>query len=184
MQVLEAGQVQDADVGVKVVAAEALVDVLVDPGEEQAVERLRQVVSVRCGSVCVEEDRANLRLDHLGLVREAILQRARIGAEEGRDDLQQLWVAHRGRVLRPMPVLVELDVAEVEDRREHLADRRDLALRQADVFERLLDALELGRVLFRQVLVPAAARGVAEVLEVAIADVEEVLLLLGGACDE
>ncbi len=73
-EVLRAGEVEEANERGKVVPAEFLIDVFVEPAEQEGVERLGQVVAVIRCAVRVEEDGTQFLLDELGLVAEGDFQ--------------------------------------------------------------------------------------------------------------
>ena len=140
--VLRAREVEQTDEARVVFATELLVDVLVDPGEEERVERLGEAVSVLRGAIFVEEDGTQFLLDELGLVREDDFKGGRGHAEELCDKVEQFRVSDDGRVFVPMAVVNEVDVAKMKNGREQLASLRDVSLRETNVLERDLELLE------------------------------------------
>ena len=80
--VFGAGKIKETDQCVKVIAAEALVDVFIQPGEKKGVKCLSMVIVVVGGTIGVEEDGAKLLLHKLGLVSKRVLKCRRAVCQE------------------------------------------------------------------------------------------------------
>jgi hypothetical protein len=141
-EVLEAGQVEDADEGRKVVSAESFVDVLVEPGEEEGVESFGEVVSVGGSSVWVEEDGADVLVDDGRLAVEDALELDRADAEELTDGLEDVPVLDDCRIDVSVVVDDKVEVPDVKDGGDELADLGDESFRQSDELKGLLELLE------------------------------------------
>ncbi len=92
-EVLEAWKVEKANEGVEIVAAKLLVEALIDPSEEERVERLGEIVTVIGRSVGIEKNGANLVADQLCLVCERLLERLGGNAKVFSDGVKYLRVA-------------------------------------------------------------------------------------------
>ena len=66
--VLGPGNIEETDECGKVVLAEPLIDMLVQPGKEKGVKSLGQIISIVRSPIWVEEDGAQLLFQHLRLI--------------------------------------------------------------------------------------------------------------------
>ena len=82
--VFGARKIKETDQCVEVIAAEALVDVFIQPGEKKGVKCLSKVIVVVGGIIVIEEDGAKLLLDELGLVSKRVLECRRAVRQETR----------------------------------------------------------------------------------------------------
>jgi hypothetical protein len=67
-EVLGAREVEETNKGGEIIFAEFLVDMLVQPGEEEGIEGFGEIISVIRCTIRIEENSAKLLLDELGLV--------------------------------------------------------------------------------------------------------------------
>jgi len=144
---LGAWEVEQADEAHIVFAAELLVDVLIDPGEEEQVEHLGKAVPVLCGATFVEEDCTQFLLDDLGIVQETDFKSGQGHTEELCDKVEQFCISDDGRILIPMAVMNEVDVAEMKNGQEQSTSLHDVSLRETTVLEHDLELLEADNVL-------------------------------------
>ena len=140
--VLWTREIEETDEVGEVVTAQPLVDVLVQPCEEEGVQGLREFVSVVRRTIGVEEHSAQLLLDQLRLVRQSCLQRGRLHAQELRNNLQDVEIAHNGGILVSMAINRELQVTEVKDGGDELTCLCYMPLGEAHVLEGDLQLLE------------------------------------------
>lgn len=109
---------------------------LVQPPEKKRVEGFGEVIPIIGCTIGVEEDRAQLLLDELCLVRQCRLQRRRLHTEELGHYFQQFRVANDSGIFIAAPVDRELEVSEVQDRSNELASLRYVPLRKPDGLQR------------------------------------------------
>lgn len=114
-EVLGTGQVEQTNEGGKVVTAETLVDVLVEPCEEQRVERFCEVVSVVRCAIRIKEHGAKLLFDKLRLVRQHSLKGRCLDSKEIGNNLQDIGVADNSGVFVSMTVDGKFEISEMED---------------------------------------------------------------------
>ncbi len=155
---LKAGEVDDGH-GVSngvLGSAEALVDALDDKRGEERVQGAGQLVGVAAGARGVEHDRHPLLVDHLRLVAQGGLELGGADAQEGGDNAENILVLDGGGSLGALvgetaAVVarhggarggLELELANVQDAGQDLADLGNLAAGELELAQGRLEELE------------------------------------------
>ena len=67
------GKIKKASGSVEVLVAEALVDIFIEPCEQEGVQHLGEIITVVRGAIRIKEDGTELPLDEFHLIRKRIL---------------------------------------------------------------------------------------------------------------
>jgi hypothetical protein len=113
--ILGTGEIEKADEGSEVIAAQTLVDVFVQPCKKKGVEGLCKVVPVIWCAVGIEEDSTKLLLDELGLVRKSRFKSMGLNAQEISYNIKNIDVSHNSGILISVAVNHKFEIAQVEN---------------------------------------------------------------------